>query len=440
MAAEGTADRPLALVEVAYLSDTGRIRHHNEDRALASPRVLVVADGMGGAKAGEVAAQMAVDSVKRLVGPVHEDDVRGAVERANRAIRRLASDDPDKSGMGTTLTAAMLDDGRLDVVHVGDSRAYLWRDGTLRQVTEDHSVVAELVRRGSITREEAETHPHRNVITRALGAEDGVDADVVHVDLEDGDVVLLCSDGLSSYVPEAAIAEVLAGAEALDAAAKGLVHLANAAGGVDNVTVVLARVAQEEDRWGDTVEAPAVVPADGDGNGGDTATASAGEVRVLGGVHGHAGRPDGAPTRTPKVLEPVRRRRSRVVPIVAGVVVLLVIAGGAIAWVSSRSYGLEEGPDGTVLVTNGLDWSLFGQDLASTWQDTGVDAGAVRTAEPQALSTSVHGQGEAVALAARLAWNYGVPQPPALEAEPTKPATPPAPNQAESTPGTTTAP
>jgi hypothetical protein len=118
---------------------------------------------------------------------------------------------------------------------------------------------------------------------------------------------------------------------------------------------------------------------------------------------------------------------------------LLVIAGGAIAWVSSRSYGLEEGPDGTVLVTNGLDWSLLGQDLASTWQDTGVDAGAVRAAEPQALSTAVHGQGEAVALAARLAWNYGVPQPPALEAEPTTPANPPAPGQAERTPGTTTA-
>ncbi|HET6689908.1 MAG TPA: Stp1/IreP family PP2C-type Ser/Thr phosphatase, partial [Miltoncostaeaceae bacterium] len=351
--AEGTADRPLALVEVAYLSDTGRIRHHNEDRALASPRVLVVADGMGGAKAGEVAAQMAIDSVGRLVGPVHEGDVRGAVERANRAIRRVARDDPDKSGMGTTLTAAMLDDGRLDVVHVGDSRAYLWRGGELRQVTEDHSVVAELVRRGSITREEAETHPHRNVITRALGAEEGVDADVVHVDLEDGDVVLLCSDGLSSYVPEAAIAEVLARTERLDAAARGLVNLANGAGGADNVTVVLARVAREEDRSGDTAEAPALAPGEGDGDG-DTAAATVGEMRVLGGVHGHAGRPDGATTRPPKVLEPVRRRRSRVIPMVAGAVVLLLIAAGAVAWVSSRSYGLEEAPDGTVRVTNGL--------------------------------------------------------------------------------------
>jgi protein phosphatase len=435
--AEGTADRPLALVEVAYLSDTGRIRHHNEDRALASPRVLVVADGMGGAKAGEVAAQMAVDAVGRLVGPVHEGDVRGAVERANRAIRRVASDDPEKSGMGTTLTAAMLDDGRLDVVHVGDSRAYLWRDGTLRQVTEDHSVVAELVRRGSITREEAETHPHRNVITRALGAEEGVDADVVHVDLQDGDVVLLCSDGLSSYVPESAIGEVLAQAETLDAAARGLVNLANGAGGVDNVTVVLARVAHEEDRSGDTAEAPTLAPGEPEGDG-DTASASAGEVRVLGGVHGHAGRPDGATTRPPKVLEPVRRRRSRAIPIVAGVVVLLVIAAGAVAWVSSRSYGLEEGPDGTIRVTNGLDWSLLGQDLSRTWQETGVDAGTVRAADPQALSTAVHGQGEVVALAARLVWSYGVPQPPALDAP--EPVRTPTPNQPESTPGTTTAP
>jgi serine/threonine protein phosphatase PrpC len=449
MPAEGTADRPLALVEVAHLSDTGRIRHHNEDRSLASPRVLVVADGMGGAKAGEVAAQMAVDAVGRLVGPVHEGDVRSAVERANRAIRRLATDDPDKSGMGTTLTAAMLDDGRLDVVHVGDSRAYLWRDGTLQQVTEDHSVVAELVRRGSITREEAETHPHRNVITRALGAEEGIDADVVHVDLQDGDVVLLCSDGLSSYVPEAAIAEVLAQAEGLDAAARGLVNLANGAGGADNVTVVLARVAREEDRSGDTAEVPAVTvappavtAADGDAGGdtvGDTVTAPAAEVRVLGGVHGHAGRPDGATTRPPKVLEPVRRRRSRVIPFVAGVVVLLLVAAGAVAWVSSRSYGLEEGPDGTIRVTNGLDWSLFGQDLQRTWQETGVDADTVRAAEPRALSTAVHGQGEAVALAARLAWSYGVPQPPALEAPP-EPARTPTPNQPESTPETTTAP
>ena len=118
MTGEATAGAPLALIEIAHLSDTGRVRHHNEDRSLASARMLAVADGMGGAKAGEVAAQMAVDTVGGVADPVRAEDVRGAVERANRAIRQLASGDADKLGMGTTLTAAMLDDGRLDVVHV----------------------------------------------------------------------------------------------------------------------------------------------------------------------------------------------------------------------------------------------------------------------------------------------------------------------------------
>ena len=132
---------PLALVELAHLSDTGRVRRHNEDRSLADLPVLAVADGMGGAKAGEVAAEMAVSEVGGLAPPVTADAVRDALERANAAIRRLAEEDPDKAGMGTTLTAAVLADGRLDVVHVGDSRAYLWRDGELRQLTQDLSLI-----------------------------------------------------------------------------------------------------------------------------------------------------------------------------------------------------------------------------------------------------------------------------------------------------------
>ena len=134
---------------MAQLSDTGRVRHHNEDRSLATAALLAVADGMGGAKAGEVAAQVAVDAVvgARRRPPAPTRCARRS-SSANRAIRRMARDDADKSGMGTTMTAAMLRDGRLDVVHVGDSRAYLWRGSTLSQITEDHSVVAELVRRG----------------------------------------------------------------------------------------------------------------------------------------------------------------------------------------------------------------------------------------------------------------------------------------------------
>ena len=212
MTAEGGAGTRLALVEVAHLSDTGRVRHHNEDRSVASSRILAVADGMGGANAGEVAAQVAVDSVNAL-SAVDPESVRRAIERANRAIRRMASEDPDMSGMGTTMTAAVVREGQLDVVHVGDSRAYLWREGRLSQVTEDHSVVGELVRRGTITAEEAESHPHRNVITRALGADTEVQADTVSTGLREDDVVLLCSDGLSSYVSEADIAAALAAAQ-----------------------------------------------------------------------------------------------------------------------------------------------------------------------------------------------------------------------------------
>ena len=443
MTGEGTTpDGPLMLVEVAHLSDTGRVRIHNEDRSLVAGGILVVADGMGGAKAGEVAAQMAVDAVGALTGAVSTEDVRAAVGDANRAIRRMASDEPDKSGMGTTLTAAMMRDDHLDVVHVGDSRAYLWRDGALTQVTEDHSVVAELVRRGSITAEEAETHPHRNVITRALGADADVDADTVSTPVRDGDVVLLCSDGLSSYVPEATIAGILAGATSLTAAARGLVAAANGAGGADNVTVVLARVgAASAPQQGDTMEAPVVGDADGPG---DTATG----VRVLGGLHGHAAtdRPgDGSGARTPKVIEPLGRRRSRVVPVLIGVVVLAAALIGAGAWANSRVYTLEESPEGDVRVAHGLPWGLLGAELSTPWQDTGVPADAVRAADPGAVSTTVRGQGEAVELAARLVWTYGVTQPPVIEAPPatTAPATTPAPTTPETapgTPGTTTTP
>ncbi len=441
MTAEGTIPHgPLTLVEVAHLSDTGRVRHHNEDRSLVSDGVLVVADGMGGAKAGEVAAQMAVDAVGALRTPFTAEDVRDAVAEANRAIRRMASDEPDKSGMGTTLTAAMMRGDHIDLVHVGDSRAYLWRDGALTQVTEDHSVVAELVRRGSITAEEAESHPHRNVITRALGAEDEVDADRVSTEVQNGDVVLLCSDGLSSYVPESTIAEILAGADSLAVAARGLVNAANAAGGTDNVTVVLARVGPASERQqGDTMEAPgdgAAAPGPGD---------TAAEVRVLGGVHGHAGTDRPGQTtagRAPRVLEPVGRRRRKLVPVVVAAVILIGAVIGVGAWVNSRTYTVNSGGDGTVVVSHGLPWA----SLDSMWQDTGVPADAVEAAEPGALSSSFRGQGEAVELATRLVWSYGVAQPPTVAAP--RPAGPPTPETPESTPtpgtettpGTTTAP
>ncbi len=403
------------------------MRRHNEDRSLARPGVLAVADGMGGALAGEVAAQMAVEAVAELAAPVTADDVRRALQEANRAIRRMASEDPDKAGMGTTLTAAMLAADRLDVVHVGDSRAYLWRDGELRQLTQDHSVVAELVRRGSLSAEDAEHHPHRNVITRALGAEPEVVADTVSEPLRDGDVVLLCSDGLSSYVPERDIAGVLAAAASLREAAEALVERANAAGGTDNVTVVLARAGPVPAESGGTAESPL---AEGREPGAKTT-----EMRVLGGVHGHAGMEHASPTtRPPRVLEPVPRRRSRARGVVVGALVVVVAAAGILAWVASRNYTLEEAPDGTVRVMHGLPVSVAGLDLESPWQETGVSAAAVRAEQPEVLSSSwTQGQGDAVRRAADLVWRYGLPPVPTIEPPPVRP---PAPGAGEATPET----
>jgi protein phosphatase len=435
MAGEGTAGGELALVELADLSDTGRVRRHNEDRALGRPPVIAVADGMGGAKAGEVAAQLAVEEVRRLAEPVAVADVRDAVGRANSEIRRLASEDPEKSGMGTTFTAAVLEDGRLDVVHVGDSRAYLWRNDRLRQLTEDHSVVAELVKRGSITPEDAEHHPHRNVITRALGAEPEVVVDTFSEYLRDGDVVLLCSDGLSSYVDRADIAAALADSVTLADAARALVERANRAGGTDNVTVVLARVGVVGDPSGSTAEVPIV-----DAPTAEPEPASTAELKVLGGVHGAAGTARsgsiGGGRRPPRVLEPVRRRRRlRAGPIAAAVVVLLGLAIGAVAWISSRAYSVEAAPNGDVQVSHGLD--AAGLDLSSTWQEIHVAADDVRAADPEALSSDTRGQGEAVAIAAGLVWRFGLPETPAVRApaRDTAPERAPAPDAGEQAPG-----
>ncbi|MFP5450564.1 MAG: Stp1/IreP family PP2C-type Ser/Thr phosphatase [Thermoleophilia bacterium] len=427
----------LALVELVQLSDVGRVRHHNEDRALGRGPVIAVADGMGGAKAGEVAAQMAVDAVEALPEPVSAEDVRDAIARANGAIFDLARADSDKAGMGTTLTAALLSGSALSVLHVGDSRAYLWRRGELAQITDDHSVVVELVRRGSLSPAEAEVHPHRNVITRALGAERNVVADIVTQPLEAGDVILLCSDGLSSYVADAAIAAALADATDLNAAARELVALANRAGGADNVTVVLGRVGPPD---GSAAQPAAAVTAEHPAPGG--APGQTAEMRVLGGVRGHAGTdrpgqmPSGAP---PRVLEPVHKRKGRRGPVIAAAVVVLALAAGAVTWVASRTYVVEPGPAETVRVMHGLPFSIGGLEFAREWQTTGVPVDAVRGGRPDALSRSARGQGEAVELTVDLIWRFGLPEPPEVRAPVAGPAAPTATAPATTAP-TATAP
>ena len=401
------ADAPLHVVELARHTDTGRVRDHNEDRAYAHDELVAVADGMGGAAAGEVAAQLAIRAIRQLTGQIDTASLRTALESANSAIRRTAASDPSKQGMGTTMTAVAVDNGLAQIVHVGDSRAYLWRDGALRQLTNDHSVVGEMVRRGTLSADEAAQHPHRNVITRALGAEPDVEVDATTADLRSGDVLLLCSDGLYTEVDDAGIADVLRAVPALDDAAHALIDRANAAGGADNVTVVLARIgfgapqhrALRPDTSGTTQEHPVV-----DG---------AGPLE-------HA--PLAGPAIGARVLEPVgsaRRRVSRTGLLVGvAVLVVLLMAGGA-WWAISRSFTIQPGPGGTVWVDQGV--KLGPIDLTAHWQDTGVPTASVKSGQLSQQLGSVGGEGATVHTAANMVWTDGLPQIPSITAAPVSP-------------------
>ncbi|MDP9347010.1 MAG: Stp1/IreP family PP2C-type Ser/Thr phosphatase, partial [Actinomycetota bacterium] len=235
----------LRVAEHFERTDTGRQRKGNEDAYFARSPLFVVADGMGGAQAGEVASGTAVevfqDGLPDGSEPV-ESRLRALVLQANARINALAQSDDALAGMGTTVTAAYVGEGELAIAHVGDSRMYRLRDGSLERLTDDHTLVEELVRQGKLTPEEADHHPQRSIITRALGPEPGVEPDSFTWPGRDGDVYLICSDGLTGMVPETRVAEILTAAASLPAAGRALVDAANEAGGRDNITVVLFRL------------------------------------------------------------------------------------------------------------------------------------------------------------------------------------------------------
>ena len=232
------------VVEHAAATDTGLEREGNEDSFLERPPLIVVADGMGGAKAGEVASGIVVDTLAADFDAGRlPDALADAIVEANERVHSMAQDDRSLEGMGTTATAAWFGETHMTVAHVGDSRVYRFRDDRLEQLTEDHSLVGGLVRLGKLTPEEAENHPQRSVILRAVGVEASVEVDVSEHDLEDGDVYLLCSDGLYSMVRDEVIEETLKAYPALSDVAEVLIALANAAGGRDNITAALVRVA-----------------------------------------------------------------------------------------------------------------------------------------------------------------------------------------------------
>jgi PPM family protein phosphatase len=363
-------------------TDTGRQRRSNEDSYFLRSPLFAVADGMGGARAGEVASKLLVDTLEAGLSDHGPDEERLAerVREANQRIHELAQRDADRAGMGTTATAAYVGEDSVSVAHVGDSRAYRLRDGQLEQLTRDHSLVEELKRRGKLTEEEAEEHPQRSVITRALGPESRVKVDTLTVPARDGDVFLLCSDGLSGMVPEERIQEIVAGAASMEEAGRQLIEEANEAGGRDNITVVLFRVEDVEARVGDDQPTAVGLPAVSAPDAPSEAVAAAEAAPA-------------APKRTmplPPREAPAegRPRRSRIRGLAPTVAVLAILGMlGAGAWIATRAmYFVGTTDDGFVAVYRGLPYELpVGLKLYQREYTSGVHSSQVPAARRRAL-------------------------------------------------------
>ncbi len=354
----------LRIVEESARSDTGRQRRTNEDAFFARAPVFAVADGMGGAQAGEIAASIAADSFERR--PVDagsgEQMLREIAESANRKIWELAHKDPERSGMGTTLTAAVVGDEEISIAHVGDSRAYRIRDGQLTQLTRDHSLVEELKRQGTISEQEAENHPQRSIITRALGPEPDVEVDTQTHSVRNGDTFVLCSDGLTSMIPDEAIRETLASCPSLDKATASLIAQANEQGGRDNITVVAFRLGAVEDEGAEDQHTMVGVKspyADSEQAGLEDASDVSGAVATGGGSaaseSGEAGPARGEQAAGP--AQPARRRRRLPLTVVAlTVIVAAIIVGGLVG--VRQVYFVGTDGNGLVSVYRGLPYDL----------------------------------------------------------------------------------
>jgi PPM family protein phosphatase len=358
----------LTVTEQAYKTDTGRQRHANEDSYLAQAPVFAVADGMGGAQAGEVASRIAAGAFEQGVDEEAsaEGQLKEIAQDANREIHDLAQKDSSRAGMGTTLTAALVRDDEVALGHVGDSRAYVLRDGELKRLTKDHSLVEELRRQGRLTEEQAEEHPQRSIITRALGPEPEVNVDTMTYPAKDGDVFLLCSDGLTTMVTDEEIRAILLEARSLRSAVNKLVDAANGMGGRDNITAVAFRVAEEgeESDEGATLISRTAEQA---GLTAERARAAADRLRGQGPM-------------------PAPHRRRRGIKIAAIAAAVLIVIGGSVLLVR-QVYFLGTDDSGRVAVYRGLPYELpLGINLYSEQYAIAVQA-ATLSAERQGVVT-----------------------------------------------------
>ena len=416
----------LRIAEHWYASDLGRQRQGNEDNYFVRAPLFVVADGMGGAQAGEVASEIAVRSFdEELPNGSLPEALVSVIEGANKRIHEKARADESLHGMGTTTTVAYLDDDEVVIAHVGDSRAYLLRDGDLVRLTKDHSLVGELVARGKLTEEQAEQHPQRSVITRALGPEANVQVDIDIFPAKAGDLFLLCSDGLTSMVHEPQLRPLFEEADSLETLGKRLIDAANAAGGRDNITVILfrleevagadggaaatARHEEQETSEYETFEGEAVrAPNQGvtrpAGVSDDEVVRSSGVSDTVEGDYRRSGtvalsaiRPSGEAAEAPEEPPPQeadaapphrtaplpgdtgsqaprkRRRRVPVGVIVSLVIVLLILGGG---WMATRAVyfvGTDPSDNRTIAIFQGLPYDLpLGVKLYTRYAGSGV--------------------------------------------------------------------
>jgi protein phosphatase len=339
----------LRVDDQAFRTDTGRQRSENEDSLFVRAPIFVVADGMGGAQAGEVASKAAADAFDRDLPEIPpERFLRETIEEANRRIHDLARADPSRAGMGTTITAAIVDAQKEEVGigHVGDSRAYRLRRGKLERLTRDHSLVEEMRRKGQITDAQAEDHPQRSIITRALGPEPEVEVDLQTVPAAPGDVFLLCSDGLTTMVDEERIAAILATADSMREAVRTLVDEANGAGGRDNITALGFRLGDAAAPLGESREDATLVGAAAE-EAGLTAT----EVRRRAAAAAGRERREQLASKSPR-----RRLRTAATVLIALALVGAVAFG---AWYGNRQVwflGTDDG--GRVGLYRGLPYEL----------------------------------------------------------------------------------
>jgi len=371
----------------AARSDVGLLRDGNEDSGYAGPQVLAVADGMGGAAAGEVASSVAIAAFVSLDdGDIQGDlltTLRESLSRAQDQLSALVEAEPGLQGMGTTLTVVLRSGSRLGLLHVGDSRAYLLRDGVLEQITHDHTLVQGLVDSGRLTPQEARNHPQRNIVTRVLAGDNVVEPDLSVRELRSGDRLLLCSDGLSGVVTEDTMAELLMEANDPDAATQALVALALRAGGPDNITCVVGEVVDETevDSTPTAVGAVSVAKSTRRLQLPDSPASRAAQLTPA----GSRGSTDDR--------RPVSRRR--VLWLVAlGMLLVGMAVGGVFGWYTwaQQQYyvgGHDSATGTTVAVYRGPAEALFGIDLSSVVQDTDIELASLPEFEQQEVRNTI---------------------------------------------------